>query len=216
MYVVQSSNPQPQQPTPFHEIDSSLDILLGSANDSRPSHMPESCTADVNQIVARTIAHLTPVAIKKNVQIELDMAPSVPLVAITPTELSFALAGFMGSLLEGIDDPTEARIRIETRVQGQDVRVRLLGSSLPAMKVVRALTSEAENEASADPTVAHCRRLVEDQGGFTDLVQSGQLLGIGLAFPALSGYHPVSLSGRLTLTNRAEVMDIEHSQREAA
>jgi hypothetical protein len=105
-----------------------------------------------------------------------------------PTELAFAISGVLGAEVRGIDSRVGGTVTVELRADAHTVTVVMTSDELPPLSCVRALaTAEPGRRASGDvdPTVAHCRRIVEAQGGKLELIAREGRIGFAIDFPRL-------------------------------
>lgn len=162
--------------------DDALGAGIDAANDSTSG--PDYTFADVELLVATTVARVTARVQPEFVNVVLDLSAHDAIVAGNPTTLAFALAGILGSLLRAADEYGDDEVlRIAVDHHGPNVRVTLAGSFVPPLRMVRALSGTAGQEL-ADPTVAHCRRIVEHLGGSLRLGSSAGELAVELSLPS--------------------------------
>jgi len=159
-----------------------LDLGVDAANDSTSG--PECAFTDVELLVATTVARVTAHVQPEFVNVALDLSAPDAIVVGNPTSLAFALAGILGSLLRAADENGDDEVlRIVVTEDGPHVRVTLAGPDVPPLRMIRALSGSPLQEM-ADPTVAHCRRIVEHFGGSLRLGSSAGELAVELCLPA--------------------------------
>jgi hypothetical protein len=158
------------------------DAPEGAANDSTTG--PDYTFADVELLVATTVARVTARVQPEFVNVVLDLSAHDAIVAGNPTTLAFALAGILGALLRAADENGDDEVlRIVVTEHGRHVRVSIAGPDVPPLCMLRAL-ADSPSTALADPTVAHCRRIVEHLGGTLGLGSSDGELAVELCLPA--------------------------------
>ncbi len=163
-----------------------------AANDTGTDHSQTGRgLTDLNALVGRVVGHLAAVARPEGVSIELDLAHGVPFISGRPSELAFAIAGVLGRFLRSLDETDDGVVRVETRADSHSVRINILGDGIPPLGMVRALSGNGNQ--GADPTMCHCRRLIEAQDGHIELTDQTGLLGFAIEFPAIPLSRPVTV-----------------------
>jgi hypothetical protein len=187
-----------------------LPDVLGAFGDCDAANDGPSADAsewtDVNLIVATTVARVSARLRPTHVNVALDLDGGDPMVAGDATALSFALAGTLGALVIAAEESgDEQDLRVQVTAHERQVCVAIVGGEVPPLRVLRALAGDAD-PTMCDPTVAHCRRLIEGQGGSLDLVaQDGELalaLRLPLAPAGKGNRVPTSLRRRGSRTER--------------
>lgn len=168
----------------------SLD-LAPSADDHRGdaandcSFGPGETFTDVELLVATTVARVTARIQPERVNVVLDLAAHDSVVAGNPMRLAFALAGILGALLRAAEENGDDEVlHIVVTEHDRLVRVSIAGPDVPPLRMIRALSGEP-SVSLADPTVAHCRRLVEQEGGSLALGACDGELAVELCLPCL-------------------------------
>lgn len=158
------------------------DLRGDAANDCAAG--PAYTLTDVELVVATTVARVTARVQPQFVNVVLDLSADGAVVDGNPTALAFALAGILGGLLRAADDNGDDEVlRIVVTEQHRQVRVSIAGPDVPPLRMIRALSGHSSG-AMADPTVAHCRRLIEHEGGTLRLGTCAGELAVELCLPA--------------------------------
>lgn len=173
-----------------------------AANDACPiEEDPTMRIHDINLLVAEVVGRVAARESRIRSDIELDLCPCVPEIAGDPQLTAFAIAGVLVAQLRTLDDG--GAVRIKTEVQAQTVKVSILADGLPLLDFVRALEHDDE---LGDPTMSHCRRLVEQIGGWMQLRADDGLVGFELNFPARPLSFPVRLHPAVSVVADAAPM----------
>ncbi|MBC8071960.1 MAG: hypothetical protein IAG13_26770 [Deltaproteobacteria bacterium] len=153
-----------------------LDPHNEAANDGLPRGALGYEWTDVNLLVATTVARVSARMRPSLCNVALDLDDGDPVVAGDAVALGFALAGTLAALIRSAEETGgEHDLRVCVAGQGRQVCVSMVGLELPSFAVLRALDG-GNDPRLCDPTVAHCRRLIEGQGGSLVLeVQDGQM-----------------------------------------
>ena len=151
-----------------------------AANDAgSPSARSRDRIHDVNLLVAevagRVAAHVQP----SLADVELDLAPGIPEIDGDAALIGFVIAGVLVSQLRSLEDTDDGVVRIKTGYAQSRVTISILGNGVPLLGYVRAV----EEDVDADPTMVHCRRLLEQLGGKIKLRDDGGMLGFELSLP---------------------------------
>ncbi len=179
------SNSAPANSNEYPAVDHTVvtDIAAAPANDCAfgPSLRH---AVEVNAMVGRVVGHvMSKMTAGPNVDVQLSLVPGRPMVQADPVALSFALSGVLTAQLQSVDDPEEGgHIRISTSATVHGVSVTFSSSSIPPLGLVRAVAPEGD-PTLGDPTVAHCRRLIEAQGGTLGLVEQNGRIALRIALP---------------------------------
>jgi len=153
---------------------------------------------DVNLLVAEVAGRVAAHVQSAKVDIELDLQPNVPEIEGDASLLGFVVAGVLVNQLRALEGADDGVIRIKTEVRRREVKISILANGVPLLGAVRALENDRE---SADPTMAHCCRLIEALGGWISLRDEYGFLGFTLNLPSF----PRVCGGRvLPLTPRDE------------
>jgi hypothetical protein len=164
------------QLTPFAD-----DFQGDAANDC--NFEPDQPVTDVELLVATTVARVTARMQPEFVNVVLDLSAHESMVAGNPTSLAFALAGILGALLRAAEENGEDEVlRVVVTERHHVVRVSIAGPDVPPLRMIRALSGERD-VGMADPTVAHCRRIVEREGGSLGLATCAGELAVELSLP---------------------------------
>ena len=170
----------------FHSTDLSplVDDHAGDpANDYNCG--PKYIFADVELLVATTVARVTARVQPEFVNVMLDLSADGALVAADPTSLAFALAGVLGAVLRAADDNgVDQNLHIVVTETDRVVRISIAGPDVPPLRMIRALSGDPA-PSLVDPTVVHCRHLIERQGGTLGLGACAGELAVELCLPAL-------------------------------
>jgi hypothetical protein len=158
-----------------------LDEQASSANDSTAYPRPKWQVADVNVLVSGVVGHVAARARTANVEFELALAPGHPVVMGDPTELAFVISGVLGAEVRGIDAHFGGTVAVELRTDARTVTVVITSDELPPLPCIRAL-GPVEPGQDVDPTVAHCRRIIEAQGGRLELIARDGRIGFAIEF----------------------------------
>lgn len=155
----------------------------GDAANDGPANVDASEWTDVNLMVATTVARVSARLRPELVNVALDLDESDPMVRGDATALAFALSGTLGALVHAAEESgDEQDLRVVVATQVCQVCVAILGGEVPPLPILRALTGDTDGQLS-DPTVAHCRRLIEEQGGSLTLTVLDGQLALALRFP---------------------------------
>lgn len=168
----------------MHPTTRAITVLDGetpSANDSAAYARQKWQVSDVNALVSGVVGHVAARAEGVNVSIELALAPGHPVVMGDPTELAFAISGVLGAEVRGIDARDGGTVAVELCLDARTVTVVMTSDELPPLPCIRAV-GHAEPGQEIDPTVAHCRRIVEAQGGRLALVARDGRIGFAIEF----------------------------------
>ncbi len=170
----------------FHSTDISqlVDDHAGDpANDY--SCGPKYIFADVELLVATTVARVTARVQPEFINVMLDLSADGAVVAADPISLAFALAGVLGAVLRAADDNgVDENLHIVVTEADRVVRISIAGLDVPPLRMLRALSDDPA-QSLADPTVVHCRHLIELQGGTLGLGACGGELAVEVCLPAL-------------------------------
>ena len=153
----------PHDITPLAMLPLEPALLAEAVNDS---HVASTPWTDVNLLVATTVARVSTCLRPEHVNVELSLAEGQPVASGDSTALAFALSGTLSALLHGVDEEgNDGRLRVEVAEHHGQVLVSLIVHDVPPLGLVRALADGVAPASPTDPTVAHCRRLVEACGG---------------------------------------------------
>lgn len=181
---------------PAIATDIVTDVTAAPANDCA-SGSGIRHAIDVNAMVGRVVGHVvSKLASGPNVDVQLDLVPGRHIVQVDPVALSFALSGILAAQLESADDPEEGgSVSISTNAGVHGVSVTFSSNGIPPLGFVRAVAAEAD-PSLGDPTIAHCRRLIEEQGGTICLVEQGGRIALRIALPPAMPSNVVPMPSR--------------------
>jgi len=149
------------------------------ANDTAPARSQR--WTDANLLVATTVARVS-ACLQPQIHVALGLCADHPVIAGDSTTLAFALSGVLAALLRSVEaDGEDATLRVSVTEAAERVRIIVALPDVPPLGIVRALASEGRE--GADPTVAHCRRLVESCGGTMALADAGGVLAFAIVLP---------------------------------
>jgi hypothetical protein len=189
LYIV----PEPAA-MPLHLLVPIDPLFAGDAvNDSGVVSRPALGICDLNLLVASVVGDVTAQMQPERVNVGLVLTPNRPIVHGDSTELAFAISGIIGSQLRALEDADGGDLRVETRVEGSSVHLFIAGDDLPPIGFVRAVDPNAYGSGAIDPTLAHCRRLIERCGGRIELVERDGFIGFSVVLPTLPVSRPVHL-----------------------
>gem|GEM_PF-6136501 len=164
------------------------------ANDGRRSCTPRH-TIDVNSLVSAVVSKVLARAQRK-VVMDVVLSHRRPQVSADAGAMAFALAGVLAAQLQGFEDAESGLVKIVVDANPRTVRVAVLSEALPLLRFVRATETGPRGRLNRpDPTMAHCRRLIERQGGTLELAEQGGLIGFCIELPALPRHNAI---GRAT------------------
>jgi hypothetical protein len=166
----------------LHALDS--DLHGEAANDSAPQHSAR--WTDANLLVATTVARVSAFLQPHRANVSLGLSPGHPVIAGDSTTLAFALAGVLGALLRSLESDALAlddgsTLKVSVAEADERVRITVTLPDVPPLGIVRALAGVGP--AGADPTVAHCRRLIESCGGTLALADADGVLAFAMMLP---------------------------------
>lgn len=171
----------PDYPTPDTCIVS--DVAMAPANDCAV-HGTRRKVVDVNMLVGRVVGHvMSKQHAGPTADVQLTLAPGRHRLAVNAVALSFALSGILTAQMASIEGPEDNGVRVTTTADLRGVAVTISGDTIPPLGFVRAIASESSDASLGDPTLAHCRRLIEEQGGSIGLVEDGGRIALRIAFP---------------------------------
>jgi hypothetical protein len=164
-------------------VSISLDPTDEAANDGPGRDALASEWTDVNLMVATTVARVSAQLRPLHVNVALDLDGRDPMVRGDATALAFALSGTLGALIRTADQICgDHDLKVRVTAQQHHICVAMVGDELPSLEVLRALVGNADPRIS-DPTVAHCRRLIEAEGGSLVLEQQDGEIALALRLP---------------------------------
>ncbi|TPV95516.1 MAG: hypothetical protein B7733_09695 [Myxococcales bacterium FL481] len=168
-------------------------VTTDAANDAPLPGTDASWVHDVNRLVSGVVHQLSRRLIEHRVLLELDLCPGAPSVSGDPQQLAFVLEGILAAEMESVADVERGVIRIKTSVSPDAVKISVLGNSLPLLRFIRAVAEDESGLGDMDPTVAHCRRVLEELGGWIELRDERGFVGFELNIPALPLCNPTSV-----------------------
>ncbi len=152
-----------------------------SANDSGLM-TPQTRTHQVNMLVAGLVGRVAARVQSKSVNIALRLAPGDPAVTTDPGELSFVIGAVLGAALRIVEEERGEYVGVHVSAARSKVRISITTDGVPPLRFVRALDPRGTS-GDVDPTLAHCRRLVEARGGALVLTEEDGRLGFALELP---------------------------------
>lgn len=177
MHLV-SNNPAPSfRVLPFGSADQDE-----PANDSGAAFSTR--THQVNMLVAGVVGQVAARVQSKNVNIALRLAHGDPTVATDPSELAFVVGAMLGAALRIVEEERGEYVGVSVSAARSMVRISVTTDGVPPLRFVRALDPRGSSSQDVDPTLAHCRRLVEARGGALVLAEQGGRLGFALELPS--------------------------------
>ncbi len=153
------------------------DLQADNAANDGPVPGTRTRWTDMNLLVATTVARVSARLGASGSYVTLHLAASNPVALGDSAALQFALAGLLTALLAD----SHAHARVEVAEDEHDVCVAIVSDELPPLPVVQALSPNTVGDG--DPTVAHCRRLVEACGGRLNLVEDQGELALQMNVP---------------------------------
>lgn len=169
-------------------------VTIEAANDCTPPASPEARAelegVDLNGLIGRVVGEVTGRAGSGAGEVRLSLDPARPRVDGDAVALAFALSGILIAQLRALDECDEGVVHVETRGTKAGASVTITTDGVPPLGFVRAITGVA---GSGDPTLAHCRRLVEAQGGRMTLAEEGGRIGLRVELPPVPPTRVVSL-----------------------
>jgi C4-dicarboxylate-specific signal transduction histidine kinase len=154
----------------------------GSANDSG-FFAAQTRTHHVNTLVAGLVGRVAARMQSKSLNIALRLAPGDPWVNSNPGELSFVLGAVLGAALRIVEEERGEYVGVHVSAARSKVRIAITSDGVPPLRFVRALDPRG-TDGDVDPTLAHCRRLIEARGGALVLTEEDGRLGFALELPS--------------------------------
>lgn len=177
------------------------DVGATAANDCARGH-GQPRVVDVNALVGRVVAHvMAKVSGGPNVDLQLVLAPGRHVVQGDPVALSFALSGILAAQLCAADEG-DGDIAVTTAASGEGVRVMISNNGIPPLAFVRAI---ANDDGKGDPTLAHCRRLIEAEGGRLCLAEQAGSIALCVVFPPVLPTNVLPLASTKARTTRTDL-----------
>jgi len=139
-------------------------------------------THQVNMLVAGVVGQVAARVQSKNVNIALRLAHGDPTVATEPSELAFIVGAMLGAALRIVEEERGEYVGVSVSAARSMVRISVTTDGVPPLRFVRALDPRGTS-SDVDPTLAHCRRLVEACGGALVLAEQEGRLGFALEIP---------------------------------
>lgn len=192
MHIVPSAR-QALHPTgPAVLVEHACDPRGPAANDSGTFERARARTSNVNDLMTTLVAQVATRVRPERVNIQLTLACRAPIVDGDPAKLAFAISGVLGAQLRELDEADGGDLRVQIHVAAGRVRISIASDEVPPLQLIRALTPFPDFGRS-DPTVAHCRRLVEAHGGTIELAEHGGHIGFDVVLPTLQTSSPVRM-----------------------
>lgn len=161
--------------------------FVENAANGLPAHAStRPAVSDLNLLVAATVGHVSALLQPERVNVELRLDPQRPIAHANPREVAFVVGGLVSSALRALEDGDGGQLRVRTHSGPRSVSVMITSDALPPLPVIRAVTTRNHSKPGVDPTVAHCRRLIEAFGGSLELIGEAGLLGFVVVFPISS------------------------------
>ncbi|GEM_PF-2576816 len=149
---------------------------------------------DINLLVAQCAGNVAARVLPGSVDIELDLCPFAPEIIAPPAAIAFAISGVLVAQLRSLEDSEDGIVRIKTQVvRGREVHVSILSNGVPPLRTIRAVEGDSASAGESDPTIAHCRRLLEQHGGSIQLRDEAGFIGFELTIPSLPLCNPAGL-----------------------
>ncbi|MCR9164156.1 MAG: hypothetical protein ACE37F_24495 [Nannocystaceae bacterium] len=139
-------------------------------------------THQVNTLVAGVVGQVAARVQSKRVNIALRLAAGDPTVATEPGELAFVVGAILGAALRIVEEERGEYVGVQVAAARSTVRISVTTDGVPPLRFVRALDPRGTSD-DVDPTLAHCRRLIEACGGALVLTEHGGRLGFALEIP---------------------------------
>jgi hypothetical protein len=166
------------------------EMFLGeAANDCSPTTEGRG-VSDLNLLVTDVVGHVTAQRCPHGVSVELSLAHGRPMIDADATELRFAVAGIVGAMMRSLEGGDDETLRVEVRADDHAVEIVIAAREVPPLGYIRALAESIDPARAGDPTLRHCRRLVERQGGTVGLAAENGLFGVAVAFPTVKTHRP--------------------------
>lgn len=173
-----------------------------AANDpGTANYSDDDRIGDVNLLVAEVAGRVAAHVQSEKVDIELDLHPHVPEIEGDASLLGFVVAGVLVAQLRALEGADDGLIKIKTEVERREVKISILANGVPLLGAVRAIEHDP---SAADPTMAHCCRLIEALGGWISLRDEYGFLGFTLNLPSF----PRVCGGRVLPLVRREELDV--------
>jgi hypothetical protein len=197
MHVIPSPAPEPTT-----QVAPAFTIVAAPFEGPPANDTLRQLSRDVNLLIAKVVGDLTARLQPRHVNLCLLLATQRPLIHADPTELAFGLSGIIGSHLTAIDQAGQSALEVSVYVDSGQVVIRTGSANIPPISMVRALQAECADPRAQDPTVAHCRRLLEAQGAVVELTQYGDNMGFSIALPIVPVSRPAASPLRSTTSSR--------------
>ena len=150
-----------------------------AANDCA-QHRQQRHAVDVNAMVGRIVGHvMSKLPQGPSIDVQLVLAAGRRVIEGDPVALSFALSGILTATLASTE---EGEVSVTTAADTDGVRITIASDGVPPLGLVRAIAGDA---SMGDPTLVHCRRLIEAQGGSIRLVEDSGRIALQVAFPSV-------------------------------
>jgi len=181
---------RPRAKTTLQLVPIDPDLRGDAANDSGDDDATLHHVCDLNVLVAGVVGLVSGRVQPNKVNVELSLAPGRPIVHGDPKDLAFAVSGVLGAELRALEDSDGGDVRVETRMNGESAQILIAASDLPPLGFIRAV-QPGFCAGDSDPTLVHCRRLIEAYGGTIELVERDGLIGFAIVLPTLPASCPV-------------------------
>ena len=165
-----------------------------AANDCAQQR-PVRRALEVNAMVGRVVGHvMSKLAEGPSIDVQLVLAAGRRVIEGDPVALSFALSGILTATLAAAED---GEVAVTTAADTNGVQITIAADGVPPLRLVRAVAGDA---SMGDPTLVHCRRLIEEQGGSIRLVEDHGRIALQVAFPSVVPSNVVPLPRRAAVT----------------
>ncbi len=155
---------------------------LGGDEPANDSGMTRANTHHVNTLVAAIVGQVAARMQSKHVNIALHLAAGDPSIATDPGELGFVVGAMLGAALRIVEEESGEYVGVRVSAERCAVRISVTTDGVPPLRFVRALDPRGSS-GEVDPTLAHCRRLIEARGGALLLTEHNGRLGFVLELP---------------------------------
>jgi len=152
-----------------------------AANEPLPCPQPPSReeSVELNELLVRVCEHVATNTLQSP-SVVLSPLDSVLNVLGDDETLAFVVSGLLAAGLRDRNSGAVAQLRLNATLSGDELVLSVHAENPPPPSVVKAIESEG---GDGDPTVAHCKRLVEGAGGHLRLTSERQSSGVSLHLP---------------------------------
>lgn len=135
---------------------------------------------EINRIVTEISGEVAARMRGDNIDFQLNLAAAPQEAPIDDDTLEFVLSGVLVATAREVRVDADARIFIGTSGRSDEITVTVASNGIPSIATVRAIES---TDYDGDPTIAHCKRLIESAGGRLALTERDGTLGVEIAIP---------------------------------